>query len=351
MKTCFLPPCKKCKIMKSVLSLCLLLLFVFSGCTAQNDRDTLSAIDSTSASNHETTEETFAGNPSSDQVTDFVEQADSTSGNTTSTDNRTSSTGKPSSNQTPSTQHNPSQTTTQNSMIVTNKQVPVYASVNGRDLVVQATWNYMEGDTWSMLLKSDTGIRINTTYDVHFNQVEYLEYNGKAIVLHHAPVKKDDVISDQNTYQLETLAGPAQIQSRTMYDLINVEHATDNRTYRSWTIRKYELQETSKTTGHVVVSWIEVREYSKPEEPFDGTIVVTKHPAFTLSYTSEYGLYAGKTLEFSDGSKMLLGTDMYWFYLGNSHNKRVLCDDYRAYKSVPNDPNDSYWSSYWSMLN
>ena len=135
-----------------------------------------------------------------------------------------------------------------------------------------------------------------------------------------------------------------------MYDLINVEHVHDNKSYRSWYVRKYVINETSKTTGTITVSNIEVREYSKPDEEFNGTIIDNDKTSVTYTYTSKYGLYAGKTIELNDGSKILLGNDMYWFYL-SGNTKRVLCDDYRAYKKVPNNPNDSYWSYYWSQLN
>ena len=80
------------------------------------------------------------------------------------------------------------------------------------------------------------------------------------------------------------------------------------------------------------------------------SIIDNDKTSVTYTYTSKYGLYAGKTIELNDGSKILLGNDMYWFYL-SGNTKRVLCDDYRAYKKVPNNPNDSYWSYYWSQLN
>lgn len=359
--------------MKKILPLLLILIFVFSGCTSQEDVnstyfsdsvDDFSSEESISvleSSNEDNTIGSSTDTSSFDNASDSADSTSSTgtaSRSTTSNqnDNNHTSTGKPSSSNTTSSSQtttisNTSQSSSQTGTTVTKNQVHLYSYENGKGLVIQATFDYHEGNSWSAFLENNTGIRIATAYDPNFNTIEYLQYNGKAIVLNNTPVKKGDIISKNNIYKLETLAGPAKIQTTAMYDLINVEHATDNRSYRSWFIRKYVVNETSKTAGNIVISWIEVREYSKPNEAFNGTIVVGNQPNVTLSYTSEYGLYAGKTIELSDGSKILLGTDMYWFYLGNTNSKRVLCDDYRAYKSVPNDPTDSYWNSYWSKLN
>ena len=348
--------------MKKIIPLLLILAILFSGCTSQKDVD-----NSSDLSNDSTTGESIS-------TTDTDENIDSSTEDTTSTDNdsvidgtsegsapsgktpsnNSSSTKKPSS---PSNISSSSGTTTNNSnqssnQIPTNtvNQVHLYSYVNDRGWVIQTTYNYNEGDTWAKLIEKTTEISIDTTYDVNFNTVEYLKYNGKAIVLNDTPVKKSDTISNKNIYKLSTIAGPAKIKPTTMYDLINVEHVHDNKSYRSWYVRKYVINETSKTTGTITVSNIEVREYSKPDEEFNGTIIDNYKTSVTYTYTSKYGLYAGKTIELNDGSKILLGNDMYWFYL-SGNTKRVLCDDYRAYKKVPNNPNDSYWSYYWSQLN
>lgn len=348
--------------MKKIIPLLLILAILFSGCTSQKDVD-----NSSDLSNDSTTGESIS-------TTDTDENIDSSTEDTTSTDNdsvidgtsegsapsgktpsnNSSSTKKPSS---PSNISSSSGTTTNNSnqssnQIPTNtvNQVHLYSYVNDRGWVIQTTYNYNEGDTWAKLIEKTTEISIDTTYDVNFNTVEYLKYNGKAIVLNDTPVKKSDTISNKNIYKLSTIAGPAKIKPTTMYDLINVEHVHDNKSYRSWYVRKYVINETSKTTGTITVSNIEVREYSKPDEEFNGTIIDNDKTSVTYTYTSKYGLYAGKTIELNDGSKILLGNDMYWFYL-SGNTKRVLCDDYRAYKKVPNNPNDSYWSYYWSQLN
>ena len=348
--------------MKKIIPLLLILAILFSGCTSQKDVD-----NSSDLSNDSTTGEIIS-------TTDTDENIDSSTEDTTSTDNdsvidgtsegsapsgktpsnNSSSTNKPSS---PSNISSSVGTTTNNSnqssnQIPTNtvNQVHLYSYVNDRGWVIQTTYNYNEGDTWAKLIEKTTEISIDTTYDVNFNTVEYLKYNGKAIVLNDTPVKKSDTISNKNIYKLSTIAGPAKIKPTTMYDLINVEHVHDNKSYRSWYVRKYVINETSKTTGTITVSNIEVREYSKPDEEFNGTIIDNDKTSVTYTYTSKYGLYAGKTIELNDGSKILLGNDMYWFYL-SGNTKRVLCDDYRAYKKVPNNPNDSYWSYYWSQLN
>lgn len=348
--------------MKKIIPLLLILAILFSGCTSQKDVD-----NSSDLSNDSTTGESIS-------TTDTDENIDSSTGDTTSTDNdsvidgtsegsapsgktpsnNSSSTKKTSS---PSNISSSSGTTTNNSnqssnQIPTNtvNQVHLYSYVNDRGWVIQTTYNYNEGDTWAKLIEKTTEISIDTTYDVNFITVEYLKYNGKAIVLNDTPVKKSDTISNKNIYKLSTIAGPAKIKPTTMYDLINVEHVHDNKSYRSWYVRKYVINETSKTTGTITVSNIEVREYSKPDEEFNGTIIDNDKTSVTYTYTSKYGLYAGKTIELNDGSKILLGNDMYWFYL-SGNTKRVLCDDYRAYKKVPNNPNDSYWSYYWSQLN
>lgn len=348
--------------MKKIIPLLLILAILFSGCTSQKDVD-----NSSDLSNDSTTGESIS-------TTDTDENIDSSTEDTTSTDNdsvidgtsegsapsgktpsnNSSSTNKPSS---PSNISSSSGTTTNNSnqssnQIPTNtvNQVHLYSYVNDRGWVIQTTYNYNEGDTWAKLIEKTTEISIDTTYDVNFNTVEYLKYNGKAIVLNDTPVKKSDTISNKNIYKLSTIAGPAKIKPTTMYDLINVEHVHDNKSYRSWYVRKYVINETLKTTGTITVSNIEVREYSKPDEEFNGTIIDNDKTSVTYTYTSKYGLYAGKTIELNDGSKILLGNDMYWFYL-SGNTKRVLCDDYRAYKKVPNNPNDSYWSYYWSQLN
>ena len=348
--------------MKKIIPLLLILAILFSGCTSQKDVD-----NSSDLSNDSTTGESIS-------TTDTDKNIDSSTEDTTSTDNdsvidgtsegsapsgktpsnNSSSTNKPSS---PSNISSSSGTTTNNSnqssnQIPTNtvNQVHLYSYVNDRGWVIQTTYNYNEGDTWAKLIEKTTEISIDTTYDVNFNTVEYLKYNGKAIVLNDIPVKRSDTISNKNIYKLSTIAGPAKIKPTTMYDLINVEHVHDNKSYRSWYVRKYVINETSKTTGTITVSNIEVREYSKPDEEFNGTIIDNDKTSVTYTYTSKYGLYAGKTIELNDGSKILLGNDMYWFYL-SGNTKRVLCDDYRAYKKVPNNPNDSYWSYYWSQLN
>ena len=348
--------------MKKIIPLLLILAILFSGCTSQKDVD-----NSSDLSNDSTTGESIS-------TTDTDENIDSSTEDTTSTDNdsvidgtsegsapsgktpsnNSSSTNKPSS---PSNISSSAGTTTNNSSQSSNQapnntanQVHLYSYVNGRGWVIQTTYNYNEGDTWAKLIEKTTEISIDTTYDVNFNTVEYLKYNGKAIVLNDTPVKKSDTISNKNIYNLSTIAGPAKIKPTTMYDLINVEHVHDNKSYRSWYVRKYVINETSKTTGTITVSNIEVREYSKPDEEFNGTIIDNDKTSVTYTYTSKYGLYAGKTIELNDGSKILLGNDMYWFYL-SGNTKRVLCDDYRAYKKVPNNPNDSYWSYYWSQLN
>lgn len=348
--------------MKKIIPLLLILAILFSGCTSQKDVD-----NSSDLSNDSTTGESIS-------ITDTDENIDSSTEDTTSTDNdsvidgtsegsapsgktpsnNSSSTNKPSS---PSNISSSAGTTTNNSSQSSNQapnntanQVHLYSYVNGRGWVIQTTYNYNEGDTWAKLIEKTTEISIDTTYDVNFNTVEYLKYNGKAIVLNDIPVKRSDTISNKNIYKLSTIAGPAKIKHTTMYDLINVEHVHDNKSYRSWYVRKYVINETSKTTGTITVSNIEVREYSKPDEEFNGTIIDNDKTSVTYTYTSKYGLYAGKTIELNDGSKILLGNDMYWFYL-SGNTKRVLCDDYRAYKKVPNNPNDSYWSYYWSQLN
>lgn len=348
--------------MKKIIPLLLILAILFSGCTSQKDVD-----NSSDLSNDSTTGESIS-------ITDTDENIDSSTEDTTSTDNdsvidgtsegsapsgktpsyNSSSTNKPSS---PSNISSSAGTTTNNSSQSSNQapnntanQVHLYSYVNGRGWVIQTTYNYNEGDTWAKLIEKTTEISIDTTYDVNFNTVEYLKYNGKAIVLNDIPVKRSDTISNKNIYKLSTIAGPAKIKPTTMYDLINVEHVHDNKSYRSWYVRKYVINETSKTTGTITVSNIEVREYSKPDEEFNGTIIDNDKTSVTYTYTSKYGLYAGKTVELNDGSKILLGNDMYWFYL-SGNTKRVLCDDYRAYKKVPNNPNDSYWSYYWSQLN
>lgn len=348
--------------MKKIIPLLLILAILFSGCTSQKDVD-----NSSDLSNDSTTGESIS-------TTDTDKNIDSSTEDTTSTDNdsvidgtsegsapsgktpsnNSSSTNKPSS---PSNISSSAGTTTNNSSQSSNQapnntanQVHLYSYVNGRGWVIQTTYNYNEGDTWAKLIEKTTEISIDTTYDVNFNTVEYLKYNGKAIVLNDIPVKRSDTISNKNIYKLSTIAGPAKIKPTTMYDLINVEHVHDNKSYRSWYVRKYVINETSKTTGTITVSNIEVREYSKPDEEFNGTIIDNDKTSVTYTYTSKYGLYAGKTIELNDGSKILLGNDMYWFYL-SGNTKRVLCDDYRAYKKVPNNPNDSYWSYYWSQLN
>ena len=348
--------------MKKIIPLLLILAILFSGCTSQIDVD-----NSSDLSNDSTTGESIS-------TTDTDKNIDSSTEDTTSTDNdsvidgtsegsapsgktpsnNSSSTNKPSS---PSNISSSAGTTTNNSSQSSNQapnntanQVYLYSYVNGRGWVIQTTYNYNEGDTWAKLIEKTTEISIDTTYDVNFNTVEYLKYNGKAIVLNDIPVKRSDTISNKNIYKLSTIAGPAKIKPTTMYDLINVEHVHDNKSYRSWYVRKYVINETSKTTGTITVSNIEVREYSKPDEEFNGTIIDNDKTSVTYTYTSKYGLYAGKTIELNDGSKILLGNDMYLFYL-SGNTKRVLCDDYRAYKKVPNNPNDSYWSYYWSQLN
>ena len=348
--------------MKKIIPLLLILAILFSGCTSQKDVD-----NSSDLSNDSTTGESIS-------TTDTDKNIDSSTEDTTSTDNdsvidgtsegsapsgktpsnNSSSTNKPSS---PSNISSSAGTTTNNSSQSSNQapnntanQVHLYSYVNGRGWVIQTTFDYNHGDTWAELVKNNTEISIDTTYDVNFNTVEYLKYNGKAIVLNDIPVKRSDTISNKNIYKLSTIAGPAKIKPTTMYDLINVEHVHDNKSYRSWYVRKYVINETSKTTGTITVSNIEVREYSKPDEEFNGTIIDNDKTSVTYTYTSKYGLYAGKTIELNDGSKILLGNDMYWFYL-SGNTKRVLCDDYRAYKKVPNNPNDSYWSYYWSQLN
>ena len=348
--------------MKKIIPLLLILAILFSGCTSQKDVD-----NSSDLSNDSTTGESIS-------TTDTDENIDSSTEDTTSTDNdsvidgtsegsapsgktpsnNSSSTNKPS---LPSNISSSAGTTTNNSSQSSNQapnntanQVHLYSYVNGRGWVIQTTYNYNEGDTWAKLIEKTTEISIDTTYDVNFNTVEYLKYNGKAIVLNDIPVKRSDTISNKNIYKLSTIAGPAKIKPTTMYDLINVEHVHDNKSYRSWYVRKYVINETSKTTGTITVSNIEVREYSNPDEEFNGTIIDNDKTSVTYTYTSKYGLYAGKTIELNDGSKILLGNDMYWFYL-SGNTKRVLCDDYRAYKKVPNNPNDSYWSYYWSQLN
>lgn len=347
--------------MKKIIPLLLILAILFSGCTSQKDVD-----NSSDLSNNSTTGESIS-------TTDTDENIDSSTEDTTSTDNEsvingtsensTSSGKTPSNNSSftnkPSSPSNISSsagTTTNNSSQSSNQapnntanQVHLYSYVNGRGWVIQTTYNYNEGDTWAKLIEKTTEISIDTTYDVNFNTVEYLKYNGKAIVLNDIPVKRSDTISNKNIYKLSTIAGPAKIKPTTMYDLINVEHVHDNKSYRSWYVRKYVINETSKTTGTITVSNIEVREYSKPDEEFNGTIIDNDKTSVTYTYTSKYGLYAGKTIELNDDSKILLGNDMYWFYL-SGNTKRVLCDDYRAYKKVPNNPNDSYWSYYWSQL-
>lgn len=348
--------------MKKIIPLLLILAILFSGCTSQKDVDNSSDLsnDSTTGESISTTDtdENIASytedttSTDNDSVIDGTSEGSAPSGKTPS--NNSSSTNKPSS---PSNISSSSGTTTNNSnqssnQIPTNtvNQVHLYSYVNDRGWVIQTTYNYNEGDTWAKLIEKTTEISIDTTYDVNFNTVEYLKYNGKAIVLNDTPVKKSDTISNKNIYKLSTIAGPAKIKPTTMYDLINVEHVHDNKSYRSWYVRKYVINETSKTTGTITVSNIEVREYSKPDEEFNGTIIDNDKTSVTYTYTSKYGLYAGKTIELNDGSKILLGNDMYWFYL-SGNTKRVLCDDYRAYKKVPNNPNDSYWSYYWSQLN
>lgn len=348
--------------MKKIIPLLLILAILFSGCTSQKDVDNSSDLsnDSTTGESISTTDtdENIASSTEdttstdNDSVIDGTSEGSAPSGKTPS--NNSSSTNKPSS---PSNISSSSGTTTNNSSqssiqtpTNTTNQVHLYSYVNDRGWVIQTTFDYSQGDTWAELLKNNSVISLDTTYDVNFNTIEYLKYNGKAIVLNDTPVKRSDTISNKNIYKLSTIAGPAKIKPTTMYDLINVEHVHDNKSYRSWYVRKYVINETSKTTGTITVSNIEVREYSKPDEEFNGTIIDNDKTSVTYTYTSKYGLYAGKTIELNDGSKILLGNDMYWFYL-SGNTKRVLCNDYRAYKKVPNNPNDSYWSYYWSQLN
>ena len=352
--------------MKKIIPLLLILSILFSGCTSQKDIDSSSDLSSDSSTiesisskdadekDNSSTEDTTSTD--SESVVEGTSESSSSSGKTPSNNNN-SSTNRPTtssniSSSTGTTANNSGQSSNQTPTNTAN-QVHLYSYVNDRGWVIQTTFDYNHGDTWAELVKNNTEISIDTTYDVNFNTVEYLKHNGKAIVLNDTPVKKSDTISNKNIYKLSTIAGPAKIKPTTMYELINVEHASESPTQRSWHIYKYVLNETTKTTGTVTINLIEVREYSKPDEEFNGTIIesgVIASQKFTHTYTSEYGLYAGKTIELDDGSKILLGTDMYWFYL-SGNTKRVLCDDYRAYKKVPNNPNDSYWSYYWSQLN
>ncbi len=354
-------------MMKKLIPILLILIFVLSGCTSQEDIDNNSSslLDGFSskesmsileASQEDSNSDSLTDNQSSNNTSDNVENSSSTgtaSGSATS--NNSSTTRPSSSNPSPSSSNtnNSSQSSTQTDTTVTKNQVHLYSYVNDRGWVIQTTFDYNNGDTWAELLKNNTEISTDTTYDVNFNTIEYLKYNGKAIVLNDTPIKKSDTISNKNIYKLSTIAGPAKIKPTTMYELINVEHAAEGPSQRSWVIYKYVINETTKTTGTVTVNLVEVREYSKPDEEFNGTIVesnIISSQKNTYTYTSEYGLYAGKTIELNNGAKILLGTDMYWFYL-DGNTKRVLCDDYRAYKKVPNNPSDNYWSFYWSMLN
>ncbi len=341
--------------MKKIIPILMVLILVFSGCASQEgvNNSLLSSVEDYSCEESSVISESDIDNST---ISDNVSVINSTAQNSSTpekTPDISSSTPKPpSSNNTSSNiqanTDNSNETPNQNP---TNNQVHLYSYVSDRGWVIQTTYNYNEGDTWSKLLEKTTEISIDTTYDVNFNTIVYLKYNGKAIVLNSVPVKKDDVISKNDIYKLETLAGPAKIKPTTMYDLINVEHAHNNKSDRYWYIRKYVINETSKTTGTITISSIEVREYSAPDEAFNGTFIDNDTSSVTYTYTSEYGLYAGKTIELNDGSKILLGNDMYWFYLSQSNTKRVLCEDYRAYKQVPNNPNDSYWSFYWSQFN
>lgn len=341
--------------MKKIIPILLVLILVFSGCAAKEEpnNSSLSLVEDSLSEESNVTSESDADNST---ISGNGSDANSLAKNNSKPEkapNNSSSTPKPSvsnnvSSNIPTNTDNSVETPTQ---ITANNQVHLYSYVSDRGWVIQTTYNYNEGDTWAKLLEKTTEISIDTTYDVNFNTIEYLKYNGKAIVLNDTPVKKSDIISNKNIYKLSTLAGPAKIRTTTMYDLINVEHAHNNKSDRYWYIRKYVINETSKTTGTITVRDIEVREYSAPDEAFNGTYIDNDKFPVTYTYTSEYGLYVGKTIELNDGSKILLGNDMYWFYLGNSNNKRILCDDYRAYKSVPNNPNDSYWSFYWSQFN
>lgn len=347
------------ELMKKTLPLLLILIVAFSGCRSQKDISHIS--DSYLNLTDETSRESeninsFADKPSDSNVPDFADslpQKASVSEKAAS-NNNSSRASKPSSPKVNSTDRvsndNKDGTLSQSGTVDEKDQVHLYSYIDGRGLVIQVTFDYKEGDTWAELLKNNTEISTDTTYDVNFNTIEYLKYNGKAIVFNNTPVKKDDIVSKKNIYKLETLAGPAKISATTMYDLINIELVFEGGSYRHWYIRKYDIKETSKTSGNITISYIKVIEYSEPNEAFNGTTVDINQTPLTLTYTSNYGLYAGKTIELSDGSKILLGNDLYWFYLGNSNNKRILCEDYRLYKSVPNNPNDSYWDYYWSKL-
>lgn len=334
------------ELMKKTLPIILILIFVFSGCGYQKD------ISYISDSSSNLINEVSGGNVSdfSDSLPQKVSTSGETSGNNSSSRSSKPSSPKANSTDRASNDNNKDGSLSQSGTIAEKDQVYLYSYVNGRGLVIQVTFDYKEGDTWSELLKNNTEISTDTTYDVNFNTIEFLKYNGKAIVFNNTPVKKDDIVSKKNIYKLETLASPAKISATTMYDLINIEHVFEGGSYRYWYIRKYDIKETSKTSGNITISNIKVVEYSEPNEAFNGTTVDIDQNPLTLTYTSDYGLYAGKTIKLSDGSKILLGNDLYWFYLGNSNNKRVLCEDYRLYKSVPNNPTDSYWDYYWSKL-
>lgn len=246
----------------------------------------------------------------------------------------------------PKTPQTSSQNTTPS--VVKNK-VDLYSQVGGKN-VVQASFEYNEGETWADILERNFSITEDTTFDVNFNEIEYLKYNGKAILRYDRPVQTDDVVSAEPVYRLGIIAGPAKIQPTTMYDLINVENAFDNGPGgKEWSVRRYVITETSKTTGTITMDYIKVIEYSKPDESFNGTIITSNSKPTVYTYTSDYGLYAGKTINVSDGSTILLGNDLYWFRK-EGYNKRVLCSDYKAYKNVPNSPTDKYWDCYWSQF-
>lgn len=329
--------------------LVLLLIFTVTACN-KSSPNTGSSLSFGSINSSSDFENSSNENVDSNNSLSSVESTPSSNVVSTTTSNKPSSqvSHNTSNNNTtsPKPQPNPSQNITSS---IVKKQAKLYSQVNGSN-VVQATFDYTEGETWAKIVERNPSITQDTTFDINFNEIEYLKYNGKAILRNDRPVQTDDVVSADPVYRLGIIAGPAKIQTTTMYDLINVEHAHDGGSGgKKWDVRRYVITETSKTTGTIAVDSITVVEYSQPNEPFNGTIITNNRKPIVYTYTSDYGLYPGKTIKVSDGSTIFLSNDLYWFYKEGSA-RRILCNDYRAYKNVPNNLEDKYWDYFWSQF-